>query len=343
MTSDSTRDNNSPYEISGTSIDGQLTSNDTLSDVVCAFPQDEIVYAFGYGSGVFSQHLSTSNSKGGILDIILVVKDAVNFHNENLQRHPHHYASWLRASGASTAAWMQRDFWLKDARVLFHVVDDPVPMKYGVVHQDDLYSDLTNWDCLYLAGRLHKPTLPILKPPDPFLDAQRVNLRAAVAAALLLLSLDDDSTSIMEIAWPTFYTRIASLSYTGDFRMQIGGEDPMKITKLVHSPGQLQRFHSLYRDDALQPLQQLGILDLEGEDRFRWNSSDLSARRYLWQQLPPRIRPLSPDVNALAKGLAAIVSPAARNQSFKGIFTLGFRKSIQYAGAKLSKGIFRRS
>jgi hypothetical protein len=47
-------------------------------------------------------------------------------------------------------------------------------------------------------------------------------------------------------------------------------------------------------------------------------------------------------MDMLAKGLAAIVASAARYQSFKGIFTLGARKSIQYASAKLTKELFHK-
>jgi translocator assembly and maintenance protein 41 len=322
--------------------DGQLTSQSALTKIIQQFPNEDLVHAFGYGSGVFSQNISDSAAKGGMLDIILVVKDAENFHRNNLQIHPHHYATWLRASGASTASWMQRNFLLPDAKVLFHVVDDPVPMKYGVVQEDDLFQDLTEWEYLYLAGRLHKPTLPIITPPDSFLQAQHFNLQAAVAAALLLLSKDATTatTSPHSISWPTFYNRIASLSYTGDFRMQMGGEDPLKITKLVEAPGQLQRFHALYRNDVLKPLEKFGLLEAN-EKHLTWDPSDPSVHKFLWEQLPPKLQD-GKEADMLAKSLAAIVAPAARYQSFKGIFTLGARKSIQYASAKLAKGLLRK-
>jgi translocator assembly and maintenance protein 41 len=167
---------------------------------------------------MFFSKISDPAVRGGLLEIILVVTDAENFHRNNLQIHPHHYATWLRPGGASTASWMQRNFFLLDTKVLFHVVDDQVPMKYGVVQQDDMFQDLTEWEYMYLAGRLHKPTLPIISPPDSFLQAQNFNLQAAVAAALLLLSKDATSP---HITWSTFYNRIASLSYNGDFRMQV--------------------------------------------------------------------------------------------------------------------------
>jgi hypothetical protein len=122
--------------------------------------------------------------------------------------------------------------------------------------------------------------------------------------------------------------------------MQVGGEDPLKITKLVEAPCQLQRFHSLYRNDILKPLEKFGLLEAN-EKHLTWDRFDPSARKFLWEQLPQKLQD-GKDADMLAKGLAAIVAPAARYQSFKGIFTLGARKSIQYASAKLAKGLFRK-
>jgi translocator assembly and maintenance protein 41 len=156
---------------------------------------------------------------------------------------------------------MQRRFPLNDAHVLFHVVDDPVPMKYGVVDQEDLLRDLTQWESLYLTGRLHKPTLPLLSMPDIFVSAQDQNLQAAVAAALLLLmqSSSETTKNINFCSWDSLYRSIASLSYTGDSQMQVGGEDQQKLNKLVQAPGQLHRFQNLYRP-ILESYEEAGIL-----------------------------------------------------------------------------------
>ena len=327
-------------------IDGQLTSQVAARDIIERFPQDNLVYAFGYGSGVFSQSLTDPTVKGNMLDIILVVDNAEEFHRQNMLRHPGHYASWLRTNGASTAAWMQQSFWLPDAKVLFLVVDDDPdfpPMKYGIVQNEDVLDDLQNWTKLYLSGRLQKPTLPILTPPDEFIDKQHQNLTAAVSAALLLSIPDAEDPSSVHLLYPTLYSRIASLSYTGDFRMQVGGEDPMKIKKLVDAPGQLERFNSLYRLEVLEPLHEMGLLDIKS-NHVSWNPSDTYSRQHLWGNLPANLRQdeANENLDILAQSLSAIVAPSARWQSFKGVFTLGFRKSIRYASAKLSKGLLRK-
>ena len=327
--------------------DGQLTSSQSLWKIVESFPQENLVYAFGYGSGVFSQTLVDDKEKHeGMLDMILVVDDSYEFHNANLQNYPHHYAKWLQYSGPSMIDRIQRNFLsLKDACVLFHIVDDPVPMKYGVVRLDDLLRDLTQWESLYLAGRLHKPTLSILapskSPPDQFVEAQASNLQSAVAAALLLLPLPDHSDNGNSLPWLTLYSQIASLSYAGDFRMKVGGEDPNKISKLVQAPGQMERFHALYQP-ILQPLEKAGILSAKGSS-LEWSSRDSATREHLVGLLPSPVRSGATRNHAeFANVLAAIVAPAARNQSLKGVFTFGFRRSIQYASAKLEKGLFRK-
>lgn len=322
---------------------GQLASKDTIRDeIISQFPQEHLVHCFGYGSGVFSQDLANDKHAAGMLDLILVVDDTTKFHQSNLERFPHHYAPWLRYGGTNLVARIQRQGfpWLRDAQVLFHVVDQDLEnnlpkMKYGVVDRQDLERDLTQWESLYLAGRLHKPTLPVVSRDDTILKAQNQNLKAATAAALLL------SPESSTLSWLALYRQIASLSYTGDFRMQVGGEDPKKLDKLVQAQGQLERFHDLYRP-ILKSYESSGLLS-RNENGIEWDSKTPSTMTHLREQLP---RSLQEEANAnsdaLAKALAAIVAPAARNQSFKGVFTLGFRKSIQYASAKLSKGLLKR-
>ena len=421
-TTTTTNNGDSADKIRDDDSDGQLASKRMIRDeILSKFPQNNLVYSFGYGSGVFTQTLKntttttatmasnndkskdsknkdnvgggggggggSSNADRGMLDLILVVDDTYKFHEENLKIFPNHYAPWLRYGGPNLVTNIQRKGLLfplashllfPDANVLFHVVDDNdnnddnnhhLPkMKYGVVDKKDLIQDLTEWDSLYLAGRLHKPTLPIIIPDDDddeLMVAQMKNLKSATAAALLLSSSSSSSSSPSSnntsLSWSSFYKQISSLSYTGDFRMKVGGEDPYKIDKLVQGPGQIQRFNSLYQPILQDSFQKMGLISINKDGGLEWDSNDPSTISYLQQQLPQSLQQrmnnhnknknnnLSSQkvdrdvqVQVLATTLAGIVAPAARNQSFKGIFTLGLRKSIQYAKAKLSKGRFGR-
>ena len=85
-----------------------------------------------------------------------------------------------------------------------------------------------------------------------------------------------------------------------------------------------------------------------GGSIISWNPYDIATRQYLLEQLPKKVQSqmtsnIHDDYKLLPEILANIVAGPARNQSIKGIFTLGFRKSIRYATAKLSKGLFRSS
>ena len=416
------KNNNNDHVDTGGGGDGrgQLASQQYLQVILEQFPP--VMYAFGYGSGVFSQQASLGQQKlsspsssssslnhtPGMLDIIFVVDDPTSFHKQNMKLWPEHYASWLRYVDGGTGLvcsnlqthglgsllpFPSSKGWLSDAHVLFHVVDDkPAWMKYGVISQKDIVNDLTGWESLYIAGRMQKPTLSISSPSDELLEAQQTNLDAAVAAALLLSPISSSSlattttttkgkpcgdegqkstqqNNILALSWPTFFQTVASISYSGDFRMKVGGEDPRKLRKLVEGPGQLSRFCNLYQP-SVERLTQSGVISssaavVDHNDSNRpigqieWDYNDESSRKHLLSQLPHSVQKevqlrihhpsSSPTTSggegvaiALAQTLAGIVGPAARNQSFKGLFTLGMRKSIRYAKAKLSKGLLRK-
>jgi translocator assembly and maintenance protein 41 len=323
---------------------GQITSAQRLQNLVTTtFPNDELVYAFGYGSGVFSQELDYSKpSQDNLIDIILVVRDSYKFHQENLQRNPHHYTSYFFVSDpAARITWWQRHFvetrFFKNPKVYFNVTDG---LKYGVVQDEDLKGDLQHWKYLYLAGRMHKPTVELRF--DPLTNSvaqdsveyyqQAHNLPAALSASLLVLQQKGQEG----VLTPTqVFMQIASLSYTGDFRTAIGAEDPEKIHKLVTAPGQLERFHALYKP-SIDSLQAQGVLQGSCDNSWSFDTS-ASALNHLWANVPSRLR----NNTNLQTVLAGIVAPAARYQSMKGLVTAGFSRSAAYSARKLSKGILR--
>jgi translocator assembly and maintenance protein 41 len=261
-----------------------------------SLPTDQIVAAFGYGSGVFSQDLivdtepdNENNEDPKVVDLIVVVRDAAAFHQANLVRNPSHYHAWMTAVVSNTAAaawctWWQRHpapFGGRCNPGLYFCLTPT--LKYGVVQVEDLVEDLTHWKYLYLAGRLQKPvlSLPLLmelndnnndSTPQQMVQAslaklqQSVNLPAALASALLLLSHDDDDdtsrgVSPLPIPATHVFRQIASLSYLGDFRVRYGAEDPHKVTRLVEAAGQEARFTALYAEAAAR-LQAVGLLTI---------------------------------------------------------------------------------
>lgn len=326
----------------------RVTCNDVLTNIVDQFPP-QLDSAFGYGSGVLRQE--NSNPSSNMVDIIMAVPNSHQWHAENLKRHPDHYSMMARIGGPAFVTWLQTNF---GAKLYFHPYIDldisrssnTQQIKYGVVSTSDLISDLRNWDYLYLAGRMHKPIANI-KTAESINSAQRVNLLAAVSSSLLLLG-EESSVPTSKL-----YTTIASLSYTGDFRMQTGAEDPNKVRKLVESPGMLELWESKYID-VLSSLQDLGLVNITVNDQQKiveFNPHDPDTRQQLLQHLPAKLRKHSEHIIGqggedcikngsvvLRNELAKIVAPAARNQGMKGVLTAGPLKSWKYAMAKFAKG-----
>ena len=365
---------------------GCLAQSDELNQIVSSFP-DGVEHAVGYGSGVFAQTaLAVPQSNEGstdeeaieeveskeppMIDLLLSVNDSRSFHTSNLRIFPDHYSSLCRLLGPSQVTAIQRSDW--GARIYFNpLVDSPAggrKIKYGVIQTEDLIEDLTEWRWLYAAGRMHKPTASLEGYIDErVLEAQEVNLDMALSASLLLLSgdcgatahnLGDANPGDMGDPYSSFglskvFEIISGISYAGDPRMDVGGEDPDKVAKLVRSPGQMARFWDLYRPHLLR-MEQAGLITvgMSGNTRahkgyIEFNPSDSAFQTELLGHLPKRLRTRSSsDAQTsmkLCRMMSDIVRPAARYQSFKGLLTAGIVRSARYASAKFAKGALRGS
>ncbi|KAL9599221.1 MAG: hypothetical protein Q9219_004002 [cf. Caloplaca sp. 3 TL-2023] len=210
-----------------------------------------IRYAFAYGSGVFPQTASGSKSpatvhphpspaiasmqggQGKMIDFIFGVSYTQHWHSLNLQQHRDHY-SGIGSLGSSLVSRVQDKY---GAGVYFnpYVTVNGTLIKYGVVNLDILCRDLSEWDTLYLAGRLHKP-VKILRDDPRVRLANQINLISAVRTALLLLPSDFTEQEL--------YGTIAGLSYLGDPRMALPAENPNKVANIVKY--QLPNFRRLY-------------------------------------------------------------------------------------------------
>ncbi|GAD98103.1 conserved hypothetical protein [Paecilomyces variotii No. 5] len=208
-----------------------------------------IRYAFAYGSGVFTQSASETPSqghpappqaiqtvqqgKGKMIDFIFGVSYSQHWHSLNLHQHRDHYSA-LGSMGSYMVSKVQ-DNW--GAGVYFnpYVTVNGTLIKYGVVNLDTLCRDLSEWDTLYLAGRLQKP-VKILRDHPSVRLANQINLLSAVRVALLLLP--------SEFTEYQLYSTIASISYMGDLRMSLPAENPQKVNNIVSN--QMANFRRLY-------------------------------------------------------------------------------------------------
>ncbi|KAM5345081.1 hypothetical protein ACJ41O_010943 [Fusarium nematophilum] len=213
-----------------------------------------IVYCFAYGSGVFPQDPSKASisedafravhpnppdalvksQKGSpkMIDFIFGVTHTQHWHSINMKQHRDHY-SGIASLGSGFVSRVQN--W--GAGVYFnpYIEMNGMLIKYGVTSIDNLVTDLSSWESLYLAGRLQKP-VKILRDHPRVRLANQHNLIAAVRTALLLLPPDFTEAQL--------YSTIAGLSYLGDPRMSLPTENKSKVNNIVDN--NIVHFRRLY-------------------------------------------------------------------------------------------------
>ncbi|KAL1893368.1 Mitochondrial translocator assembly and maintenance protein 41 [Sporothrix stenoceras] len=216
-----------------------------------------IRYAFAYGSGVFPQSapngrvpteaeikaihpkapLAVQRAQDGspkMIDFIFGVTFTQHWHSLNLHQHRDHYSA-LGSLGSGAVSYVQDNI---GAGVYFnpYVVVNGILIKYGVVNLDTLCTDLSEWQTLYLAGRLHKP-VKILRDDARVRLANQINLLSALRTALLLLP--------PEFTERELYSTIAAISYLGDPRMSLPTENPQKVANIVdHNMSNFRRLYA---------------------------------------------------------------------------------------------------
>ena len=310
-------------------------------------------FAFAYGSKVKIQ--ANEASAGDMIDLIIAVDDPLDFHRKNLEINGKHY-SFLRMLGPRGVCRIQERMGAKIYYNTLVPVDDGKNLiKYGVIKTQDLINDLLDWETLYVSGRLHKPVNIIRGPIDssePLFKALQINHQSAIRASLLLL--DERFTE------ESLYWTIASLSYSGDFRM-IFGENKNKVSNIVKP--QIESFRKLYRPYLTSP----------SFERFiQWNSSsktfvqDLNPQvilhhlnllpknvqtnlYFMWSKSRPGSSDDLEDVlqnlsergyglsEKVSQAVSSIVRRSSWSQSLKGLLTAGLMKSLSYARRKIHK------
>lgn len=287
----------------------------------------------GYGSGVFAQEGYEGKTRPQV-DLIHIVKDTRQFHSLNLARHAHHY-SGLKYGGVGLIEMVQ-----KLGVGLYYnpfVNIDGTMVKYGIMARDTALKDIIEWNNLYLAGRLQKPVKFI---GDSLISqVNQFNLRNAMIISILMRD-----TQI--VTKEELYETITSLSYLGDFRMVIGGENPHKIRNIVSK--QMELFNRLY-EPILDQLERENILEIRTENIHVKLNKDFKYQ--LVNQLPINFRNKlfetytnSKDTlidrqfpKKLTQTIQKIVLGPSIVQSFKGIFTAGVYKSLTYIIEKRMK------
>ncbi|KAJ6307811.1 hypothetical protein OIU76_017577 [Salix suchowensis] len=210
-----------------------------------------------------------------------------------------HYVSWMVPLGGAKLITQVADKIGVGVHFNPFVTWNDKMLKYGVVRMHDLVQDVLHWEkilfewsstktsascLLYLkiAERMMLlPKVHILVDNLDIGDANSVNLRAAVSAALLLLP--------SKFTEEDLYSKICSLSYMGDLRM-LFAEDKNKVKRIVE--GQFGLFQSMYRP-FLKEYEAKELLTFSLPNSHQANISQdcsLSMTHSLVHSLPPLVR-----------------------------------------------------
>lgn len=339
--------------------------NVSLKNFESLFPTDSIKYSFGYGLGVFPQK-GYGTAKKPQIDVVHVVDSPQRFHEINTAQFPGHY-SFLRLFGVSAIVKVQE----YGAGVYYNpyvsISDESGNsnmIKYGVVSTDVVFRDLMEWTSFYLAGRLQKPVRHAFGTDLRLKQANQYNLQSALNLSLMLLALGRKKITSKK----DLYVKIALLSYMGDPRMLVGGENPNKVKNIVDR--QMLYFEQLYAP-ALTAATDMGFVSVDLDTlnvskepvhfatiisslplNFRSRLAQSYSKKYSQEYGPDAVSdPSSKFVQAVSRDIylrrallttvLAITAYPALVQSLKGILTAGVVKSAKYAWEKRMKSMAR--
>jgi len=286
-------------------------------------------FAMAYGSSIFKQNGYKEKDKP-VIDLVFAVNSPSKWHENNLMKNPKDYSLKTRKKGLEFIDRMQK----KWTNIYYNVY---VPfqqrkIKYGVISQENLISDLTEWETLYIAGRLHKPA-KILKSNEKINNAVKTNLEHAINTALLLLPENFTERD--------FYIKIAGISYMGDIRM-IFGENKNKVKNIVD--GNFEGFYKLY--NGIMKKQYNEVINLLNGRKIQQDKSP-KTQKAVYNKLPINLKrkiktPINfestDDIrNKVSGGVKSIIFWPSVKQPLKGLLVSDILTSIEYGFGKFKK------
>eukprot|EP01095_Lingulamoeba_sp_RSL-Kostka_P001369 TRINITY_DN11932_c0_g1_i1.p1 TRINITY_DN11932_c0_g1~~TRINITY_DN11932_c0_g1_i1.p1 ORF type:complete len:356 (+),score=43.52 TRINITY_DN11932_c0_g1_i1:71-1138(+) len=340
-----------------------------IKNILKEFPKN-IEYIIGYGSSVLKQNsYENIDSSKVLLDLVFCVKESnlQNWHKQNILLNKDHY-SFLSNFPKShkLISSIQTDI---PAHIYYntHINIQNQNLKYGIITDNDINKDLSQWSSLYIAGRLQKPVFLYVPRLDTsifnenqlnsiledekmdntvlktFIETQNMNLKSAVAYSLF--QLPDIFTN------EDLFLTIAGISYQGDIRtISNYSENPNKVKNIVLP--NIKHFQHYYSSTIDYFIDKSFIeeikknnddhpdqLNLNGTIRHYRKNKDISE---LFDYIPSIVFIHTKLIKALPQikmkaNIRDIVKKNSLIQTTKGIFTAGIRKSINYLLQKISK------
>lgn len=340
------------------------TQNSSIESIMASIDSDNVKAMFGYGSGVMPQD-GYGDSKPQV-DVIIIAENTREFHRANLAKFPGHYSA-IGILGVDSIQKVQN--W--GAGVYFNPyvsmstgLGSERMVKYGVISYDNAKEDIREWSSMYIAGRLQKP-VKHYKIDNSLLSANQFNLSSAFNLGLLLSDIPNGKHSLLCL---DLFHSIVLLSYMGDPRMFIGGENPNKAKNIVTR--QQSEIRSLYHPFILSALKNNVLRQVE-ESKFKLLLSTHSKAELL-SELPCQFKKrlfelfisyrgrlrsgvsgnftngqndellemMASDshlIPVLVQTVRKTICEPALKQSIKGLATAGLLKSGKYAWEKKMK------
>lgn len=301
----------------------------------------KLAYCFAYGSGVKKQiGYDEKAQKDAMIDLVVCVDNAFEWHAENLKKNPHDY-SWMRMFGSNRIAEYQEYAAGVYCNTLIPI-DKHTTIKYGVIRTIDLCEDLDEWTHLYVAGRMHKPIETLVEPTNPELKEYIVKNRdSALRIALLQLP--------KEFSYFQLFHAIANISYLYDFRMYFG-EKKDKVKNIVEP--QMGAFLKLYAPHLKNMSQFVHVPDLSkvSDQTIKQDKSHEAILTHLKalpahchkvikeMRYPLEILAHDPKLSMVVTSMIGEINyENSIKQSLKNIPTAGLWKSIRYSASKALK------
>ncbi|CAD8154817.1 unnamed protein product [Paramecium pentaurelia] len=194
-----------------------------LKQFIQTLPQSDL--SFAYGSAVQPQFNYDYTKNKPMIDLIIAVDNVEEWHQQNIQINSAHYSGLSYYLGSRFIQRMNVEIFPIHFSPFVQYQD--LKLKYGVVSTKELIKDLESWKWLSIAGRMQKPIVTIQEFEN--LRYQRAcisNLQSAVAIAILMDF--KSSMSLQELLYS-----VISLSYYGDIRFTLGGENQNKVFNIL--------------------------------------------------------------------------------------------------------------
>lgn len=295
---------------------------DDIKNIIIDFlkHRPEVLGAYGYGSGVFTQ-INKKLNQDTQIDIILVVEDMKQWHQQNMQMNPQDYKR-SAAKYLSNYEKKENDLgseitylpFLKDANHTF---------KIGVISNKSFIRELEYWESYFIAGRFQKP-INFIKSNLNFDNRIAKNRKKALIIVLWKLYKEKSKEhTITEL-----FEEICELSFMGDTRM-LFVENPHKVKNTVQ--GCFNEFKLMYTDDELYTLNEDETININRHNLF------LSLLEYFDLDNFFEVSNKDIDNKFIKKNFTDSVI-----QTYKGLRTIGSADSVKYVIQKVKKRIYQK-